>query len=135
LKGAERVKKKITFPDWTGTAGQIITRNQENDPRPIWRTYESDTANDSLSLRVMLEIAGGSTLFENFDSEEDRAAANTERSRRITWKNALVFAEQLWRGAQHREYVVLFMPESRGNGRGFRVFRGHVRRIFSVPAL
>ncbi len=111
------MKKKSVFPDWTQTAGQIITRNRENDPRPVWGTYDQDPANDSLSLRVTLEIAGGSTLFENFDSEEERDAAYKERSRRITWKNALVFAEQLWRGAQHREYVVLFMPESKATGR------------------
>lgn len=105
------MRKKITFPDWTRTAGQIITRNSENEPRPIWRTYEHDPDGDALSLRVTLEIAGGSTLFEKFDSEEARAAAYTERSRQTTWRNALAFAEYLWRVAPNREYVVLFRPE------------------------
>lgn len=81
------MKKKIKFPDWTRMAGQLITRNKENDPRPVWREYDQDPAGDSLSLRVTLEIAGGSTLFEDFDSEEARAAP-------------------------HREYVVLFRPEN-----------------------
>lgn len=27
------MKKKITFPDWTGPAGQIITRDGENGKR------------------------------------------------------------------------------------------------------
>lgn len=111
------MKNKITFPDWTGPAGRLIARNRENDPRPIWREYDQNPENDSLSLRVTLEIAGGSTLFETFDSEEARAAAYTERSRRETWRNALAFAEQLWRAAQHREYTVLFMPESKATGR------------------
>lgn len=106
------MKKKITFPDWTRMAGQLITRNRENDPRPIWREYDKDPAGDSLSLRVTLEIAGGSTLFETFDSEEARDAAYLERSRRVTYANALGFAEQLWRAAPHREYVVLFRPEN-----------------------
>lgn len=106
------MKKKITFPDWTRMAGQLITRNRENDPRPIWREYDQDPAGDSLSLRVTLEIAGGSTLFETFDSEEARAAAYLERSRRVTYANALGFAEQLWRAAPSREYVVLFRPEN-----------------------
>ena len=111
------MKKKITFPDWTGPAGRLITRNRENDPRPIWREYDQNPENDSLSLRVTLEIAGGSTLFETFDSEEARAAAYTERSRRETWRNALAFAEQLWRTAPNREYVVLFRQENPNIGR------------------
>ena len=36
------MKKKITFPDWTGPAGQIITRDGENGKRPIWRAYAQD---------------------------------------------------------------------------------------------
>ena len=106
------MKKKITFPDWTRMAGQLITRNRENDPRPIWREYDQDPAGDFLSLRVTLEIAGGSTLFEKFESEEARAAAYLERSRRATYTNALGFAERWWRAAPRREYVVLFRPEN-----------------------
>ena len=105
------MKKKITFPDWTGTEGQIITRKRGKAPWPIWRVYDQDPAGDSLSLRATLEIAGGSTLFETFDSWEARAAVYTERSRQTTWRNALAFAEHLWRIAPHREYVVLFRPE------------------------
>ena len=66
---------------------------------------------------MTLEIAGGSTLFERFNSEEERAAAQKEASRRVTWRNALGFAEQLWRAAPHREFVVLFRPENPNVGR------------------
>ena len=106
------MKKKLTFPDWTGTAGQLITRSRENDSRPLWKEYNQNLADDLLSLRVTLEIAGGSTLFEAFESEEARNAAYMERSRQITWRNALAFAEQLWRTAPNREYVVLFRQEN-----------------------
>ena len=112
-----RMKKKLTFPDWTGTAGQLITRSNKNDLRPLWKEYSQSPADDLLSLRVTLEIAGGSTLFETFESEEARSAAYMERSRQITWRNALAFAEQLWRTAPNREYVVLFRQESQNVGR------------------
>ena len=116
-RGGMRMKKKITFPDWTGMAGQLITRNSENDLRPLWKEYNQSPADDFLSLRVTLEITGGSTLFETFESEEARSAVYTERSRQITWRNALAFAEHLWRTAPHREYVVLFRQESQNVGR------------------
>lgn len=111
------MKKKIAFPDWSGTTGQLITRSEENDLRPLWREYKQDPMVDSLSLRVTLEITGGSTLFEAFESEEARTAAYTERSRQVTWRNALSFGEQLWRAAPGREYVVLFRPENSNAGR------------------
>ena len=79
--------------------------------------YNQSPADDFLSLRVTLEITGGSTLFETFESEEARSAVYTERSRQITWRNALAFAEHLWRTAPHREYVVLFRQESQNVGR------------------
>ena len=66
---------------------------------------------------MTLEITGGSTLFETFESEEARSAAYRERSRQNTWRNALAFAEQPWRTAPHREYVVLFRQESQNIGR------------------
>ena len=65
-----------------------------------------------LSLRVTLEIAGGSVLFETFNSEGEEEAARLEANRRAAWRNALVFAEQLWRAAPHHEYVVSFRPEN-----------------------
>lgn len=111
------MKKKIVFPDWTGMAGQLITSNGENDLRPLWRTYDQDPAGEFLSLRVTLEIAGGSTLFETFESEEARTAAYIERSRQVTWRNALSFAEQMWRNAPNREYLVQFRPENPNIGR------------------
>jgi len=111
------MKTKNTFPDWTGIAGRIITRNGEEGKHPVWRAYDQDVADNFLALRVSLEITGGSTLFETFNSEEEHAAAQKEASRRVTWKNALSFAEQMWRAAPHREYIVLFMPESKATGR------------------
>lgn len=110
------MKKKITFPDWTSPAAVAITRGGKDGKRPVWSEYTKDPA-DFLSLRVTLEIAGGSTFFETFDSEEARDTAYTERSRQTTWRNALAFAEHLWGVAQHREYVVMFRPENPNVGR------------------
>lgn len=104
------MKKKITFPDWTSPAAVTITRGGTKDkPRAVWGTYTEEPA-EWLSLRVTLEIAGGSVLFETFDSKEAEEAARLEACRRVAWRNALVFAEQLWRAAPHDEYAVLFRP-------------------------
>ena len=106
------MKKKITFPDWTSPAAVTITRGGTKDkPRAVWSEYTQDPA-EWLSLRVTLAIAGGSVLFETFDSREEEEAARLEANRRAAWRNALVFAEQLWRGAPHHEYVVSFRPEN-----------------------
>lgn len=106
------MKKKITFPDWTSPAGMTITRGGGKDkPRAVWGEYTEEPA-EWLSLRATLEIAGGSVLFETFDSREEEEAARLEADRRAAWRNALAFAEQLWRAAPHHEYVVLFRPEN-----------------------
>ena len=98
------MKKKITFPDWTSPAAVTITRGGTKDkPRAVWSEYTQDPA-EWLSLRVTLEIAGGSVLFETFDSREEEEAARLEANRRAAWRNALVFAEQLWRAAPHHEF-------------------------------
>lgn len=106
------MKRKITFPDWTSPAAVTITRGGTKDkPRAVWSEYTQDPA-EWLSLRVTLEIAGGSVLFETFDSREEEEAARLEANRRAAWRNALAFAEQLWRAAPHHEYVVSFRPEN-----------------------
>lgn len=106
------MKKKITFQDWTSPAAVTITRGGTKDkPRAVWGTYTEEPA-EWLSLRVTLEIAGGSVLFETFDSREEEEAARLEANRRAAWRNALAFAEQLWRAAPHHEYVVSFRPEN-----------------------
>ncbi|MBD5117606.1 MAG: hypothetical protein HDT37_00530 [Clostridiales bacterium] len=105
------MKKKITFPDWTGPAGVTITRASKDKPRAVWGEYTEEPA-EWLSLRATLEIAGGSVLFETFDSREEEEAARLEADRRAAWRNALAFAEQLWRAAPHHEYVVLFRPKN-----------------------
>lgn len=110
------MKKKITFPDWTGPTGVTITRASKDKPRAVWGEYTEEPA-EWLSLRATLEIAGGSVLFETFDSREEEEAARLEADRRAAWRNALVFAKQLWRAAPHREYVVLFRPENQNVGR------------------
>lgn len=57
------MKRKITFPDWTSPAAVTITRGGTKDkPRAVWGTYTEEPA-EWLSLRVTLEIAGGSVLF------------------------------------------------------------------------
>ena len=105
------MKKKITFPDWTSPAAVTITRGGKDGKRPVWSKYTQDPA-EWLSLRVTLEIAGGSVLFETFDSREEEEAARLEANRRAAWRNAFAFAEQLWRAAPHHEYVVSFRPEN-----------------------
>ena len=74
------MKKKITFPDWTGPAAVTITRGGTKDkPRAVWGTYTEEPA-EWLSLRATLAIAGGSVLFETFDSREEEEAARLEPS-------------------------------------------------------
>ncbi|MCI9431900.1 MAG: hypothetical protein HFF70_05640 [Oscillospiraceae bacterium] len=74
------MKKKITFPDWTGPAAVTITCGGTKDkPRAVWGTYTEEPA-EWLSLRATLAIAGGSVLFETFDSREEEEAARLEPS-------------------------------------------------------
>ena len=106
------MKKKITFPASTSPAAVTITRGGTKDkPRAVWGTYTEEPA-EWLSLRATLAIAGGSVLFETFDSREEEEAARLEANRRAAWRNAFAFAEQLWRAAPHHEYVVSFRPEN-----------------------
>lgn len=109
------MKKKITFPDWSSPAGVTITRNGKEKPRAVWGEYTEEPS-EWLSLRATLEIAGGSILFETFDSREDEEAARLEADRRAAWRNALTFAELLWQAAPHHEYVVLFRPKNSNVG-------------------
>ena len=68
------MKRKITFPDWTSPAAVTITRGGTKDkPRAVWGTYTEGPA-EWLSLRATLAIAGGSVLFETFDSKEEEEA-------------------------------------------------------------
>lgn len=74
------MKRKITFPDWTSPAAVTITRGGTKDkPRAVWGTYTEEPA-EWLSLRVTLEIAGGSVLFETFDSREEEEARGWKRT-------------------------------------------------------
>ena len=104
------MKTKIKFPDWTAPAYMMISR-AEDGKRPVWSSYTRGP-DDLLLLRVTVEIAGGSCLFERFESNEEEEAACRESSRRAAWRNALTFAEQLWKAAPHRNYVVCFRPDS-----------------------
>lgn len=110
------MKQKITFPNWTAPAYMMISSGGEDGKRPVWSGYTRDP-DDLLSLRVTVEIAGGSCLFERFESKEAAEAARIESDRRAAWRNALAFAEQLWRAAPNREYVVHFRPENPNVGR------------------
>lgn len=102
--------KNIGFPDWSGPAGVMISRSKDKS-RAVWSEYEKSD-DDWLSLRVTVEIAGGLHLFERFENKEAEEAARIENNRRTAWRNAIAFAEQLWRAAPHREYIVLFRPEN-----------------------
>lgn len=124
------MKRKIKFPDWTSPAAVTITRGGADNVRAVWGEYTQDPA-EWLSLRATLEIAGGSVLFEMFDTAEAERAARLESDRRAAWRNALVFAEQLWRAAPHHEYVVAFRPENPSVGREAICI---YRRLFPVSA-
>ena len=111
------MKKKITFPDWTSPAAVTITRDGKDGKRPAWSEY-AQAADDLLSLRVTVEIAGGHpALFARYGTAEAAEAARLEEDRRAAWTNALAFAEHLWRGGTHREFVVMFRPENPNVGR------------------
>ena len=88
------MKRKITFPDWTSPAAVTITRGGTKDkPRAVWGTYTEEPA-EWLSLRVTLEIAGGSVLFETFDSREEEEAARLEANRRAAWRKTRTSARK-----------------------------------------
>lgn len=106
------MKKKIEFPDWTGPACMMITGGGKDGKRPVWCEY-TQTESDLLSLRVTVEIAGGfPSIFTRYETPEAKEAARLEEDRRAAWTNALAFAEQLWRGGTHRDFVVMFRPEN-----------------------
>ncbi len=75
------MKKKIQFPDWAGPAAVMITRSRADRAQSVWNEYMQD-ASEWLSLRAALEIAGGSVLFETFDSLKEENAARLEADRR-----------------------------------------------------
>lgn len=100
------MKKKITFPSWKESVGIIVLRDGKNGKQSVWGEY-TPSEDDLLSLYATPEITGGYlALCENTE------AAKQEENRRTAWMNALAFAEQLWRNGKHREFVVMFRPES-----------------------
>ena len=38
-EGAGRMKRKITFPDWTGPAYMIVSSGGKDGKRPVWSEY------------------------------------------------------------------------------------------------
>lgn len=107
---AEAMKKKTTFPDWTGPAYMIVSSGGKDGKRPACKPYQK-TEQDLLSLRVTVEIAGGlPVLFSRHMSREAVEAERLEEDRRAAWTNALEFAKRLWKDGTHREFVVAFRP-------------------------
>jgi hypothetical protein len=101
------MKKKISFPDWTSPAAVTITSGGTKDkPRAAWGEHTQDPA-EWLSLRVTLEIAGGSVLFERFDSKEEEEAARLEANRRAARPEE-----------ESPELPVAFVPHWKTCGRG-----------------
>ena len=116
-KERDEMKKKNTFPDWTGPACMIVSSGGNDGKRPVWNEY-TRAEDDFLSLRVTVEIKGGLYLpFTQHMSREAVEAERLEEDRRAAWKNARAFAEQLWKAATHREFVVMFRPENQNVGR------------------
>lgn len=108
--------KKIQFPDWDNPTAMLISSRNTPNKRAEWSEYEND-GRYTLALRVTVEIAGALYSPEQFDSKEEEEAVWLERNRRTAWRNAIRFAEQLHASASHREYVVMFRPESQNVGR------------------
>ena len=82
------------------------------------KRHHRKTEEDFLSLQVTVEIAGGfPVVFAQHMSREEIEAERLEEDRRAAWTNARAFAEQLWRGGAHREFVVAFRPENPNVGR------------------
>lgn len=100
------MKEKITFPDWTRLAGQIITRNGENGKRPIWRAYDQDPAGDFLALRVTLEIAGANPVF----LAENPLRLIAGRGRFVTDDGAVIVGRRARPEEESRELPVAFVP-------------------------
>lgn len=108
-------QKSFNYPDWSNPVGQIITRADNAGRKSVWKEYQQDDK-DELSLYVTVEITGSVYMpFEQFSSSAERDAEWKERDRRGAWRNALAFAEHLWKNAPHRDYVVMYRPENPDN--------------------
>lgn len=105
---------EFKYPDWNNPVDILISRS--NGGKRIARSEYTQSPKDILSLRVTVEIAGGAVLFERFESEEAKNAAYLEENRRAAWRNAIRFAEQLWKTEPSREYVVSFRTENANVG-------------------
>lgn len=101
------MKVKIPFPDWTGPF--YLKVSKKGDGKAEWTVYEP-APHDLLSSRATLDIAGGSRLFERFESEEEARRVRLERDRQTAWRNGVRFADMLWKTAPFHEYVVYFRP-------------------------
>ena len=103
-------KKTFDYPDWDNPTGRIITRADKVGHTSIWKECQPNDA-ETLTLCVTVEVKGSLYVpFGNFKSLAERDAARKEADRQESWRNALAFAEHLWRAAPHREYIVMFKP-------------------------
>lgn len=108
-------KRGFHYPDWNNPENMIITRQDEAGRKSSWKEYtQSDT--DTLHLCVTVEISEGDpVLFTRFFSKAENDAERKEMDRQAAWRNAICFAEQLWKVGTHREYVVMYRKENPDN--------------------
>lgn len=108
-------KNDFGYPNGKKQVCLMIAREDTAGRRATWSEYQPTDA-DALSLCVAVEVKGSVYMpFGSFKSPAERDAAWKDRDRRAAWRNALAFAEQLWKTAPHRSYIVMYKPQDAGD--------------------
>ena len=104
-------KNDFGYPNGEKQVSLMISREDTAGRKAAWKEYQPNDA-DALALCVTVEVKGSVYMpFESFKSPAERDAAWKERDRRAAWRNALAFAEYLWKTAPHRSYIVMYKPQ------------------------
>lgn len=103
------------YPNGEKQVSLMITRKDTVGRKPEWKEYQPNDV-DALSLYVTVEVKGSMYLpFEGFESLAERDAVWKDLDRSEAWRNALTFAEHLWKIAPHRNYIVMYKPQNADN--------------------
>lgn len=98
--------------EWAWGKGMLVKACDNGNRRTVERQlYDLSGDDGNLTLRVTLNIWGGSALFMRFDTKEAEQAYLEEDGRRQTWLKALAMAELLCKSTSYcAEFVVLYCP-------------------------
>ena len=102
-------EKIIQYPDWSNPAGTVITRAETKNAHPVWKEYEQGAW--WLRRIAQFDITGGLSIRAPSQSKEEADAEQLKYDRCAAWRNALRFAEMLWRDDPWWEYAVFYRPE------------------------